>query len=63
MQIAIKTDQSPFDPEFDALVSKLLEEWKVPGLSIAVVHGSESYSKVDIDYPRLLRRRRLNQTY
>lgn len=49
MQIAIKTDESPFDPEFDALVSKLLEEWKVPGLSIAVVHGSESYSKVNLD--------------
>ncbi|OQE29601.1 hypothetical protein PENSTE_c002G04357 [Penicillium steckii] len=45
MQIAIKTDESPFDAEFDALVSKLQEEWKVLGLSIAVVHGSNSYSK------------------
>jgi hypothetical protein len=38
--------ESPFDPEFDALVTKLLDEWKVPGLSIAVVHGDETYSKV-----------------
>ncbi|CAI7659600.1 unnamed protein product [Penicillium manginii] len=37
--------ESPFDPEFDALVTKLLDEWKVPGLSIAVVHGDETYSK------------------
>ena len=52
MQIAIKTDESPFDAEFDALVSKLLEEWKVLGLSIAVVHGSNSYSKVNSEPPR-----------
>lgn len=54
MQIAIKTEESPFDPEFDALVSKLLEEWKVPGLSIAVVHGSESYSKVNLELSRAI---------
>jgi hypothetical protein len=38
--------ESPFDPDFDALVSKLLNEWKVPGLSIAVIHEDQNYSKV-----------------
>lgn len=45
MQIPTMSE-SPFDPEFDTLVSELLEKWKVPGLSIAVVHKSQSYSKV-----------------
>ncbi|KAJ5692467.1 hypothetical protein N7462_001890 [Penicillium macrosclerotiorum] len=38
-------EPSPFDAEFDALVEETLEEWKTPGLSIAVVHGSNTYSK------------------
>lgn len=38
--------QSPFDAEFDQLVHKILEEWKIPGLSIAVVHGSHTHPKV-----------------
>lgn len=46
MQITVGMPESPFDPDFDALVSKLLDEWKVPGLSIAVVHGDKTYSKV-----------------
>jgi CubicO group peptidase (beta-lactamase class C family) len=32
--------------EFEKLVHKYMEEWKVPGLSIAVVQGDEVYSKV-----------------
>jgi CubicO group peptidase (beta-lactamase class C family) len=33
-------------PEFEQLVQKTIEEWKVPGLSIAVIRGDEIYSKV-----------------
>ncbi|KAJ5766949.1 Peptidase S12 Pab87-related C-terminal [Penicillium nucicola] len=38
--------QSPFDHEFDILVENELKKWKVPGLSISVVHGPNTYSKV-----------------
>jgi hypothetical protein len=35
--------------EFEKLVHKCMEEWKVPGLSIAVVQGDEVYSKVTLN--------------
>ncbi|OCK79261.1 beta-lactamase/transpeptidase-like protein [Lepidopterella palustris CBS 459.81] len=35
----------PFTPDFDAVVERLLQEFHVPGLSIAVVHGEETYAK------------------
>ncbi|KAH8431098.1 serine hydrolase domain-containing protein [Aspergillus melleus] len=35
----------PFTPEFDTLVHEQLQKWKVPGLTIAIVHGSSTYSK------------------
>jgi hypothetical protein len=31
---------------FDELVQRTIDEWKVPGLSIAVVQGDEIYAKV-----------------
>lgn len=37
--------RSPFDAVFDQLVAETLEAWKIPGLSIAVVHGTHTYSK------------------
>ncbi|KAF7590720.1 hypothetical protein BBP40_002511 [Aspergillus hancockii] len=36
---------SPLSPDFDALVQGLLGEWRVPGLSIAAIDGSETFSK------------------
>ena len=36
----------PFDKEFDNLVLKSMRDFKVPGLSIAVVSGPVTYSKV-----------------
>ncbi|KAL5365786.1 beta-lactamase/transpeptidase-like protein [Aspergillus floccosus] len=41
----MSTAQCPFDAEFDALVENALEEWKVPGLSIAVVNNEDTFSK------------------
>ena len=35
-----------FDADFDAFVKETLEEWHVPGLSIAIVDGESVYSKV-----------------
>ncbi|KAJ6111842.1 Peptidase S12 Pab87-related C-terminal [Penicillium sp. IBT 18751x] len=38
-------EKSPLDAEFDQLVTDILETWKIPGLSIAVVHGAHTHSK------------------
>ncbi|KAJ5970767.1 Peptidase S12 Pab87-related C-terminal [Penicillium vulpinum] len=43
--MSVSSEQSPFDGEFDALVKEQLEKWKVPGLSIAIIHGANTYSK------------------
>jgi hypothetical protein len=40
------TLQSPFDTAFDALVENALGEWRIPGISVAVVHNEETFSKV-----------------
>lgn len=42
----MSSEQSPFGDEFDILVKKQLEKWKVPGLSIAIIHGPNTYTKV-----------------
>jgi hypothetical protein len=39
--------ESPLDEEFDKLVKETLERWKVPGFSVAVVDGDETYTKVN----------------
>lgn len=39
-------EKSPFDDEFDAIVQRELEKWKAPGLSIAIIHGPDTYTKV-----------------
>lgn len=38
--------RNPLTDEFDELVQEIMEEWKIPGLSIAVVDGNETYAKV-----------------
>jgi hypothetical protein len=38
--------KTPFDKAFDKLTIKLMDDFKVPGLSIAVVSGPVTYSKV-----------------
>jgi hypothetical protein len=42
----MSTAQSPLDAAFDALVEGGLEEWKIPGLSVAVVDNEDTFSKV-----------------
>ncbi|RAL12497.1 beta-lactamase/transpeptidase-like protein [Aspergillus homomorphus CBS 101889] len=36
---------SPLTPEFDVLVEEKLAKWKVPGLTVSVIHGSSTYAK------------------
>ena len=38
--------ESPFSHSFDELVSHNLDHWRVPGISVAVVDGNETYGKV-----------------
>ena len=38
---------NPFTEEFNSYVAELMEEWRVPGLSIAVVDGDKIFSKVN----------------
>ena len=39
-------DRSPLNGDFNDLVRRTMDYWHVPGLSIAVVNGSETYSQV-----------------
>ena len=39
-------DASPFTPDFDKLVADTLDHWHTPGISIAVVDGDKTFSKV-----------------
>lgn len=36
---------NPFNERFDTLVDQQLERWHTPGISFAVVHGDDSWSK------------------
>lgn len=38
--------RDPFDEKFDRMVEESMERWHVPGLSVAVVHGDETFAKV-----------------
>ena len=39
-------DTSPFTTDFDKLVAETLAHWNTPGVSIAVVDGDQTFSKV-----------------
>ena len=39
-------DASPFTPDFDKLVVDTLDHWHTPGISIAVIDGDKTFSKV-----------------
>ena len=48
-KIFSRPDQSrehPFTPEIDDVADAVLQQWLVPGMSIAVVSGEETYFKV-----------------
>lgn len=42
------------DPEFDGFVQGQMEKWKVPGLTMAIVHGDSTWSKVRMPVPDAL---------
>lgn len=44
-----EVDHSPFTSDFDKFVIRLMNDWHVPGLAIAIVNGNETYSKVCVE--------------
>lgn len=40
--------QNPLTEDFGVYVKELLNEWKVPGVSVAVVNGEETFSQVGL---------------
>ena len=47
LQIPLSTPgTSPFTTDFDKLVAETLAHWNTPGVSIAVVDGDQTFSKV-----------------
>lgn len=39
-------EQSPFDDEFEALVTETLAAWHVPGVAVAVLDGDATWTEV-----------------
>ncbi|CAD0084241.1 unnamed protein product, partial [Aureobasidium vineae] len=39
------TDKTPLHPSFDSFVDRLMQEWHIPGLAIAVIHENKTWSK------------------
>lgn len=35
-------------PGFENMIHRVMEEWKVPGLALAVIEGDEIYTKVGL---------------
>jgi hypothetical protein len=46
MESAHNDARTPLDETFDAFVKILLQEWHVPGMSVAVVDGDQTFAKV-----------------
>ena len=45
--VTVRNDsQTPLGETFDAFARKLLEEWHVPGMSVAVIDGDQTFAKV-----------------
>lgn len=40
------TEKTPLHTSFDLFVDRLMQEWHIPGLAIAVVHENKTWSKV-----------------
>ncbi|KFZ01906.1 hypothetical protein V501_09731 [Pseudogymnoascus sp. VKM F-4519 (FW-2642)] len=44
--VTVRNDtQTPLDETFDAFARELLEEWHVPGMSVAVIDGDQTFAK------------------
>lgn len=41
-----RPDTSPFNANFDTLVAETLAHWHTPGISVAVIDGDQTFSKV-----------------
>lgn len=46
----LESSSNPLSPQFDTLVQQTLDHFHVPGLSIAVVDGNDTFAKVLPDH-------------
>ena len=44
------TNTNPLDERFETLVQETLNYWHVPGISIAVVDGDNTWAKAGVSY-------------
>lgn len=44
-------EDGPRDGDFGDVVKETLERWHVPGISVAVVDGAKTWTKVPLFYP------------
>ena len=49
-------DDSPLTSDFDKLVAQTLARWHTPGISVAVVNGDKTFSKVYLLIKHLVNR-------
>ena len=45
-----ESPSSPFTPAFNALVKDTLDYWHIPGLSIAIIDGNDTFTKVTLHF-------------
>lgn len=46
LEIINTNNMAGISPEFDKFVQEKIEEWKVPGLSLAIIKGDDIHTKV-----------------
>jgi CubicO group peptidase (beta-lactamase class C family) len=44
--MAPNSENGPLDKKFERLVKEILDTWHVPGVSVAVVDGENTYARV-----------------
>lgn len=46
LAIATAGSRNPFDDDLGNFIDDLMERWKIPGMSVAVVDGDDVYAEV-----------------
>lgn len=46
LAMATTGSENPFDDDLGKLIDNIMERWKIPGMSVAVVDGDNVYAEV-----------------
>lgn len=44
--IAITGSKNPFDDDLGSFIDEVMQRWKIPGMSVAIVDGDDVYAEV-----------------